>query len=451
MPRMLTLQFGLFTLLLWLGCYLLVTDVVRRRLWYAGMGLLAYALAIGWSIFLRSGVVGFNGALLLTAIAAMLWMATMITLLPEQEAAYDLLWKIWRFGLLPIMLIAGLFLLLRTDLTQLWRILFAVDVIVPLIIVAAAVMGNRSGDFSGRVHWLFAVVTALFVFSLLALPLATSRTTSIWILLSGGADLVLLALIVTAYDAWDQGERLFLDFVRSLAGAGAVALAFALPVIFTMRVSTGATVAMTGLLLNVLFLAIVIFTLFEPLQRLLDRIAFSAAPALHQERTHLRATAQAIARVDHDFDLLAESEEDFGKLTRRALSNLGNISRLAASPLTQLPAVDRRLADHPLEEGTLARAHALRDLLVESIHSLAPGAADAFLTTDERRFFNALYYPYVAGLKPYRRNAYRERLPADQRAAFDWFRTEVPERTLYNWQNQGARLIAQHLRELSTE
>ena len=227
MPRMLTLQFGLFTFSLWLGCYLLVTDVVRRRLWYAGMGLIAYALAIGWSIFVRSGVVSFNGALLLIAIAAMLWMATMIRLLPEQEAAYYLLWKIWRFGLLPIMMIAGFFLLLRTDLTQLWRILIAVDVIVPLIIVAAAVMGNRSSDFSGRVHWLFAVVTALFVFSLLALPIATSRNASIWILLSGGADLALLALIVTAYDAWDQGERLFLDFVRSLAGAGGVALAFA--------------------------------------------------------------------------------------------------------------------------------------------------------------------------------------------------------------------------------
>jgi hypothetical protein len=31
--------------------------------------------------------------------------------------------------------------------------------------------------------------------------------------------------------------------------------------------------------------------------------------------------------------------------------------------------------------------------------------------------------------------------------ALEWFRQEVPERTLYNWQNKAAELIAQSLRE----
>jgi hypothetical protein len=31
--------------------------------------------------------------------------------------------------------------------------------------------------------------------------------------------------------------------------------------------------------------------------------------------------------------------------------------------------------------------------------------------------------------------------------ALDWFRTYVPERTLYNWQKNAARLVAHYLRE----
>ena len=36
--------------------------------------------------------------------------------------------------------------------------------------------------------------------------------------------------------------------------------------------------------------------------------------------------------------------------------------------------------------------------------------------------------------------------PAAQEA-LDWFRTYIPERTLYNWQNAAAKLVAQDLRE----
>jgi hypothetical protein len=32
------------------------------------------------------------------------------------------------------------------------------------------------------------------------------------------------------------------------------------------------------------------------------------------------------------------------------------------------------------------------------------------------------------------------------RQALDWFRASVPERTLHNWQNAAARLVAQDLR-----
>ncbi len=56
------------------------------------------------------------------------------------------------------------------------------------------------------------------------------------------------------------------------------------------------------------------------------------------------------------------------------------------------------------------------------------------------------------GLKPYsRRTDYaRNGLDSIEKAALDWFRTYVPERTLYNWQNASAKLVAQDLREQVT-
>jgi hypothetical protein len=38
-------------------------------------------------------------------------------------------------------------------------------------------------------------------------------------------------------------------------------------------------------------------------------------------------------------------------------------------------------------------------------------------------------------------------LDSASEAALEWFQNYVPERTLYNWQNVAARLIAKQLRE----
>ena len=70
----------------------------------------------------------------------------------------------------------------------------------------------------------------------------------------------------------------------------------------------------------------------------------------------------------------------------------------------------------------------------------------SFGTSDEWRYYNVLYFPYVAGLRPYRRGASRTGLGPLERRAFDWFVTQVPERTLYNWQTAAAKLVADDLR-----
>jgi hypothetical protein len=61
--------------------------------------------------------------------------------------------------------------------------------------------------------------------------------------------------------------------------------------------------------------------------------------------------------------------------------------------------------------------------------------------------YNALYYPYVLGLRLYSFNGLSDRMDAETRAVVEWFRAGVPERTLHNWQNAASRLVALDLRE----
>ncbi|NJL93618.1 MAG: hypothetical protein HC915_07755 [Anaerolineae bacterium] len=96
-------------------------------------------------------------------------------------------------------------------------------------------------------------------------------------------------------------------------------------------------------------------------------------------------------------------------------------------------------------DSTLARAHALRRLLIQGIEGLRPG--EGFGISDEWRYFNALYFPYVLGFSPYQHLPPGEPLPPGADAVLGWLRVQVPQRTLHNWQNRGAALVATALRE----
>ena len=96
------------------------------------------------------------------------------------------------------------------------------------------------------------------------------------------------------------------------------------------------------------------------------------------------------------------------------------------------------------------RATELKVVLSESIERLRPPNGETIGTTDEWRHYNALYIPYVLGLKPHRRGfSLEEGVDTAVQPILDWFRTQVPERTLYNWQNKAAELVAQDLRDRS--
>ncbi|MBW7459708.1 hypothetical protein K0U00_37180, partial [Paenibacillus sepulcri] len=135
------------------------------------------------------------------------------------------------------------------------------------------------------------------------------------------------------------------------------------------------------------------------------------------------------------------------RFTRSALKSFGDLERLASNPLTRLKLIDQRMHSQSGQGEVIERAIELKAVLTESIEQLKPRQNEPFGTTDEWRYYNALYFPYLAGLKPYNRKFSEELLDATLLEALEWFRAYVPERTLYNWQNAGARLIALRLKE----
>ncbi|MEO0565485.1 MAG: hypothetical protein AAF125_25485 [Chloroflexota bacterium] len=120
--------------------------------------------------------------------------------------------------------------------------------------------------------------------------------------------------------------------------------------------------------------------------------------------------------------------------------------KLVSSPLMALPLIDAHPAYDLSAEGPLERARVLRLLLGESIARLRPATDDPSGVTDEWRHYNALFIPYVAGVKPYSTRVPLDDLDPDTRLVVEWMRAHVPERTLYNWQSAAAKLVAADLR-----
>jgi hypothetical protein len=268
-----------------------------------------------------------------------------------------------------------------------------------------------------------------------------------WLLFVIGLVIFLLDIVLARRGIVDLGERFWPDFLRSLAASTLFALLFGAPIAITMAWVTGVTPALLNLLLITLTLAIISQVCGELLQVALDRVAFAAFPHLQQARAELRATADALPKVDPNVYPNVLDEAEFVRHTRRALSYYGDLPHLSTNPLTRLPLIDQHLATHNKADNTLERAAALKQLLLKAILRLKPTTQADFGTSEAWRYYNALYFPYVVGLKPYSRRAHHTNLDAASQQALDWLRAEVPERTLYNWQNAAAKLVARDLME----
>ena len=305
----------------------------------------------------------------------------------------------------------------------------------------------RRAPRPGSVIGVLVVATLFFALAnaILVIPLGILPS---WLALaSTGFDILLLGLAVAIWDAFDEGQALRADMRRSFVGTMAVAVLFAAQGIVGVTLTEGrGRIVVTVLMFTSVGVAIAMTTLADPLAGLLDRLAFARSPSLRADRALLRDTEAALPlRRPNPLDDV--DDETFTRLTRRALGHYGNLSKLVASPLTALPILGTRLAEHGLPDQPLERANELKSLLAERIAALKPRGDEDFGTSEEWRYYNSLYFPYVVGVRAYAQNATAAGLDPTARRAWQWLVTEVPQRSLHNWQNAAARVIAADLRD----
>lgn len=440
-----------FTLSAWLGLYLAARDPRKPVLALAAIGLCGFALVGGLDAVRTAGPE--HAQLLsrveiyLTTIPGVAWFAVLVELSRPSDG--------WRSRSREVLLVAG---------------------VAALTLFGAALAGSVDGPLRPG-HWLmFAVIsvstlgamvvalrrprrprpavglaiTATLFFALgnaiLIIPLGLVPS---WVALaSTSCDVLGLGVAVALWDAFDEGHALRADMLRSFAGSVAVAVLFggqALIGLAVTRDDAGAQTALTVLLFTSLAIAITVQVLADPLAGVLDRLAFSKSPALRADRAALRHTGAALPlRQEHP--LAGVDDVTFARLTRRALGHYGDLTKLVASPLTALPVIDARLAARGAPDQPIERANELKAVLADGIARLKPRDGGDFGTTEEWRYYNSLYFPYVVGVRAYAQNATAAGLDPTARQAWQWFVTEVPQRSLHNWQNAAARLIAADLR-----
>lgn len=415
----------------WLGLYLLARDAAKPTLRRAGIGLLGYALALA-TADLRTGppLLAAVHAVFLS-LPSVMWTGVVVALVPRRLMTD----AVWRWGLLP----ATLVLAAASPFIGAWS---ATVVVLPLFSAFGLLTRRETANRLGRSTTLAVLLMWGLAVSLMVVSLSTGDGPRTVLLPAISVDLVLLGGCVAVLDAFDEGEAIRRDMLWSLLVAGGTA------VLFGSQVALAAWLVdrpLEPLAYGVVGAAIAVQVLARPINALADRFAFRDAPALRQERTELREVAAALPRRA-EVPLAEFDDAEFVRLTRRALSHYGDLGKLASSPLTALPVVTARLADR---DAPLARATELKAVLLETITRLKPADGE-FGTSEEWRHYNALYFYYVVGVRPYSVRTKLTGLDPVARRALAWFVDQVPERTLHNWQAAAARIVATELRLTST-
>ncbi|GAB2573581.1 hypothetical protein Aab01nite_20140 [Paractinoplanes abujensis] len=414
-----------FALAWWAACYLAGRDPVRPAALRSAGALITYAAGVAlWTADPR-GV----AAQVLLCLPVLLWAGAMVALLPSsvpERRQIDLGWMILAGAFLVTLVVlpSGVRLVvlapLAGGLLLLWRFR---DQVRPPMLTAA-----------------LTVAAALYALALAAVLLPIDLGRPGLALAAMGLDLLILGFLIAVSDALDAGERLRPDLVRSATAAVVVIVLVGGPAAVTLIAVDDTAVTVLQFLLVAAVMTVV--GLEGPVRRGLDVLAFRGEERLRQDRSALLLLAEALPRHRQRHRLLATGEEEFLRFARQALANYGDLGRLMRSPLTDLPAVDRRLTGRALDQ-PLERAVELRALLKDRIDRLRP--AGPFETTDEWRHYNALHFCTELGLNPYGRKLRTDGLDRDARQALDWMRRYVPRGTLRRWHNEAAALVASGL------
>ncbi|MEI6251274.1 MAG: hypothetical protein WCP30_00515 [Mycobacteriaceae bacterium] len=448
---MVALSALVFALAWWMGLYLLSRDPRKPVLVLAAIGLCAFAIVVALDAVRTVGgkysEVFSRIEIYLVALPAIAWFAVVLELARPADTMRGRGREMTLTAVVAAAVLLGAALAgsVNGPLRLGHWLMFAVISVSTLGAMVAAV---RRPAQPARVAGVVAVATLFFALSNAILVIPLGLVPSWMALAATGFDVLLLGVAVALWDAFDEGQALRAAMFRSFVGAFlAVALLDGQLLIGTAAFNWDAdgTVVLTATALATLAIAIAATVFAGPLAGLLDRIAFSRSPRLRADRAALRTTEAALPLCSpsplDDLD-----DETFARLTRRALGHYGDLAKLMASPLTQLPEIDTRLADRGAPDQPLERAAELRALLADQIDRLKPRDDGDFGTTEQWRYYNALYFPYVVGVRAYAQNATAAGLDPVARQAWQWFVTDVPQRSFHNWQNAAARLIAADLR-----
>lgn len=434
-----------FSLSWWLGLYLLARDPRKPVLVLAAVGLTSFATVVALdAVRTQSGSTVLSSVeVYLVTVPGIAWFAVLLELSRPRDT-----WRSRATELVAVTAVAvGAFMgaAMAGNVDGPVRlghwVMFGVISLSSLGAMLRAVFGS----WQPRPVVPYIIVATLFFAlgnAIIVIPLGLVPS---WLALaSTGFDVVLLGVAVAMWDAFDEGQALRADMLRSFVATGVVVVLFGGQALIGLSV-TGPQTALTVMLFTSLAIAISINVLADPLAGVLDRLAFFRSPGLRADRAALRSTGAALplrkaGPLDHIDD------DTFVRLTRRALGHYGDLSKLVASPLTALPVIDERLAARGAPDQPLERANELKALLADRIARLKPRDGGEFGTTEEWRYYNSLYFPYVVGVRAYAQNATAAGLDPVARQAWQWFVTEVPQRSLHNWQNSAARVIAADLR-----
>ncbi|MEY3990954.1 MAG: hypothetical protein RI985_2035 [Chloroflexota bacterium] len=419
---MMMTQLVFLGLTLWLAGYMVVRDVQTMPLRLTAMGMGVYA------IVLVNGFIWVSQRTELLAISALCWIGAMVYMLPESVSWRALVVRIWLGAVVPLFILV---------IINPW---VALVILGGMVVCLVAVM-RHMGHIASRAWYRFMTVSGLFFAlstSMVLVPLQIVAHD--WLMLVLGVDLLLLGSAVLWWDVFNAGDLIRTHAMRSLV-ATVVSVGSLIAIVWlAASVDGGLSAGYRMALVGVTTLGVVSQVFANAMQRILDRLTMAHQVTMNQQREVLRDTADALPRLA-TVDVLALDDDAFVRVTRRAISHLGDLPKLATSPLMNLPAVVHAPTDNPLD-----RVMVLRTLLVESIERLKPVRGSEFGTTDEWRYYNALYFPYVRGIKPYGRRYGNDVGDEASRQAFAWFQSAVPERTLRNWQQAAAKLVAHDLR-----
>ncbi|ORB83725.1 hypothetical protein B1987_07815 [Mycobacterium kansasii] len=449
---MAALSAAVFTLSLWLGLYLLARDPRKPVLALAATGLCGFALVVALDAVRTTSDVPAQLLsrleIYLVAVPSVAWLAVLLELARPCDS-----WRARTRELFLIGAAAALTLLGATMAGGVTGPLRAGHLMM-LAVISASTLGAMALAVlrpaqPTPVVGVVIVATLFFALANAILVIPLGLVPSWLALASTGFDVLALGVAVALWDAFDEGQALRADMLRSFLGTVAVAVLFGGQALVGLAVTHNseptAQTALTVLLFTSLTIAITVQVLADPLAGVLDRLAFSKSPTLRADRAALRHTGAGLPL--RSVNPLADVDDDaFARLTRRALGHYGDLTKLVASPLTALPVIDKRLAARGAPDQPLERANELKAVLADGIARLKPRDAGDFGTTEQWRYYNSLYFPYVAGVRAYAQNATAAGLDPIARQAWRWLVTEVPQRSLHNWQNAAARLIAADLR-----